>query len=363
MFMTGYTVLDIGMVFTVVHVISIPVTYLIGRLFDRIPIRHGLVLIDALEGTSSILFGLAYGPIAPLMLFMGLIVNEIASMFYPLYQAAERILYPEDKMEKIFAWHIRLPEISQLIGFLVLGYVFGYIFTTPRDYRLGFIVIGLSSSVTIVYLLTYLPKLDVEERIGAEKFRFRVDTEFKLILVIEALITLAWALAPEMVLINYVVNVLGLTFFEVMVVEATVCMAAILASYLSEQIEPRHRFKAIATGYLLISLWALTMTLNPPFTATIAAYFIARFGDVLAFPFYRSWIFSKIPKEKASSLLATLSSYRKLILLTTPTIAGLLAYIKPTLPYLTSLTLFTTASLLLTIYHKLSKKTLSKFHV
>ena len=152
------------------------------------------------------------------------------------------------------------------------------------------------------------------------------------------------------------VNVLGLTFFEVMIVEATVCMAAILASYLSEQIEPRHRFKAIATGYLLISLWALTMTLNPPFTATIAAYFIARFGDVLAFPFYRSWIFSKIPKEKASSLLATLSSYRKLILLTTPTIAGLLAYIKPTLPYLTSLTLFTAVSLLLIIYHQLSKE-------
>jgi len=71
MFMTGYTVLDIGIMFTVVHVVSIPITYLIGRLFDRIPIRHGLVLIDALEGTSSILFGLAYGPIAPLMLFMG----------------------------------------------------------------------------------------------------------------------------------------------------------------------------------------------------------------------------------------------------------------------------------------------------
>ena len=83
-------------------------------------------------------------------------------MFYPLYQAAERTLYPENKMEKIFAWHIRLPEISQLIGFLVLGYVFGYIFTTPRDYRLGFIVIGLSSSVTIVYLLTSMSRRELE---------------------------------------------------------------------------------------------------------------------------------------------------------------------------------------------------------
>jgi len=353
MFMTGYNILDVGIVFTAVHIASIPITYLIGKLFDRIPIRHGLVLIDALEGTSSILFGLAYGPIAPLMLFLGLIIDEVAGMFYPLYQAAERVLYPEDKMEEIFAWHIRLPEVSQLVGFLVLGYVFGYVLTTPEGYRLGFIAIGLSSLITITYLLTCLPKIDVEERVSAKGFRFRVNAEFKLILVIEALMTLAWALAPEIVLLNYVVNVLGLTLFEVMVVEAAISIASIVATYVSEHLSTKHRFEAIAIGYLLISLWALIMFLNPPFIMTVLAYSIARFGDVLAFPFYRSWIFSKIPKEKASSLLAALSSYRRLINLVTPAIAGFLAYIKPTLPYLVSLALFTTISLLLLTHQRM----------
>ncbi|MET1159560.1 MAG: hypothetical protein ABWW65_01230 [Thermoprotei archaeon] len=139
--------MEVGIIFTLVHILSIPATYIVGKLFDRIAIRHGLVLIDALEGASSILYGSAYGPIAPLMLFLGLFIEDITRIFYPLYQAAERILYPEDRMEEVFAWHMRLPELSQLIGFLVLGYLFGYVFDTPHHYRLGFIAFWLNIRV------------------------------------------------------------------------------------------------------------------------------------------------------------------------------------------------------------------------
>ncbi len=349
MFMTGYSVLDIGVLFTVVHILSIPATYLIGRLFDKIAIRHGLVLIDALEGASSILYGLAYGPIAPVMLLLGLLIEKIAGLFYPLYQAAEKILYPEDKLEEIFAWHMRLPEASQLIGFLVLGYIFGYVFNTPEYYRVGFILIGLSSIFTIAYLVKFLPRLDRVERISVEKPVFRFTSEFKTVLLIEALTTLAWSLAPEFVLLNYIVNVLGLTLFEAMVVEAAISIGAILATYVSERIERKHRFKAMAAGYVLIALWALIMIGNPPFWLVVLAYFISRFGDTLLFPFYRAWVFSLIPREKASSLLSALSSYRRVITLFSPAIAGFLATIKPTLPYIVSLVLFIVSALILLV--------------
>ncbi len=87
MFMTEYSVLDVGIFFTLVNIVSIPVTYLIGRAFDRIPIRHGLVVIDALDGVASILYGLAYGPLAPIMLFLGRLVDKISRvcLFICLY--------------------------------------------------------------------------------------------------------------------------------------------------------------------------------------------------------------------------------------------------------------------------------------
>ena len=356
MFMTGYDILKIGIVFTLVHILSIPATYAVGRLFDKIAIRHGLVLIDALDGVASILYGLSYGPIAPLMLFIGLLVEDISKIFYPLYQAAERILYPENRMEEVFAWHIRLPEISQLAGFLLLGYIFGYVLNTPRYYRLGFIALGLSSIFTITYLLKFIPKLDIKERISIERFEFKIDKEFKLILVVEALVTLAWSIAPEIVLLNYVVNVLRLTLFEVMIVEAAISVGAILATYLSERMGKNHSLEAIAMGYILVSLWALIMYMNPPFVFVVLAYFIARFGDILAFPFYRSWVFRKVPKERASSILSALSSYRKLIALVSPALAGVLASIKPTLPYLVSLLLFIASSIILLAYRFWAKE-------
>ena len=125
---------------------------------------------------------------------------------------------------------------------------------------------------------------------------------------------------------------------------------AILATYISEKISQRYRFEAIAVGYLLVSLRALIMSLDPIFILVVIAYFIARFGEILAFPFYRSWNFSKIPKDKASSILSALSSYRRLIALISPATAGFLASIEPTLPYLVSLILFITSSIILILY-------------
>ncbi len=48
MFKLGYSVLDAGLTFTIVNLASIPLTYVVGKTFDRIPMRRGLVLIDIL---------------------------------------------------------------------------------------------------------------------------------------------------------------------------------------------------------------------------------------------------------------------------------------------------------------------------
>lgn len=349
MFMTGYNVLDVGIFFTVVNTVAIPVTYVLGKVFDKVSIRHGLVLIDVLDGVAAILYSLASGVIAPIMLFLGRLIEKISGLLYPLYQAAEKVLYPRDRLEEVFAWHMRLPELSQLFGFLILGYIFGYIFNEPIHYRIGFLAIGLSSVFTIIYLLKALPKMDVKERIKIEKFTFKIDSEFKIILLIEALSTLAWALAPNIVLLNYIINYLGYTLFEVMVVEAAISLGAILATYVTERITGRHRYKMISIGYGLITLWALLMILNPPFIVVVLAYFISRFGDTLAFPYYRAWLFSKVPANKASSVFAAISSYRRVIALISPFLAGFLASIYPLLPYLFSLPLFASVTLILFI--------------
>ena len=224
---TGYSILEVGAFFTVVNLISIPLTYLFGRAFNRWDIKKGLIAIDVLDGIAYVLYGLARGAVAPVLLFAGKTVEKLSTMLYPLYQAYEQIIYPEDRYEEIFTWHLRLPEVSQALTFPVMGYILGYLYPGPESYRWAFIIFGLFSAFTVAYIQLFLPSVGREERITPEGFTFRAG-EFKVLLAFEALLTLAWELAPEIVLINYIIFVLHRTVFEVTLVAVVSSLASII---------------------------------------------------------------------------------------------------------------------------------------
>ncbi|WP_297090290.1 MFS transporter [Thermococcus sp.] len=347
---TGYSVLEVGAFFTAVNIIAIPLTYLFGRLFNRWDIKKGLIAIDVLDGIAYVLYGLAGGAMAPLMLFVGRTVEKLSTILYPLYRAYEQIIYPEDKYEEIFAWHLRLPEIARLITFPVLGYIFGYLYPGAESYRWAFLFFGLFSAVTVAYIRLFLPSVGREERITPEGFTFKAG-EFKLLLAFEALLTLAWALAPELVLINYVVFVLHKTVFEVTLIACASSLASIIGTYASERVPKGRDFQVIGLGMFINAVYALVMALSPPFWLALAVYALGDFGNTLWLPFYRSWQFSLIPKERASEFHAAISSYNRLIGLVTPFIAGALASVHATLPYAASLVLFlVTGALFMWLY-------------
>lgn len=53
-------------------------------------------------------------------------------------------------------------------------------------------------------------------------------------------------------------------------------------------------------------------------SSVLLVYFISRYGDILAFTFYRAWLYNMLLSEKALTIFAALSSYRRTILLFTP---------------------------------------------
>ncbi len=344
MLQTGYSVLDVGAFFTAVNLAFIPLTYLVGRFFNQYPLKYGLVLIDAFEGSAYILYSLAQGALAPIALFLGRLLENLSGLFYPLYQAFEQIIYPEDRYEEIYAWHLRLPEISQFVGFLVLGYLFGYVWNTPRSYRHAFLAFGLYSAVMVIYMLVFLPPVDRTERITPEGWTFPGLKSYSLLLLIEGLYTAAGAMAPNFVLLYYIVVHLKKTLFEVMLIEAGMSVTTVLATYVSERVPKNRGMLAISAGLLLNTLNVGIMSMSPSFPFALLAYAIGRFGSTLAFPFYRAWLFGFIPRERVSEFHAALSGYNRLIGLLAPLLAGGLAYLHPALPYRVSLVLFLVTS-------------------
>ncbi len=74
-----------------------------GKVFTYNDLRIGIVSIDFLEGISRILLGLAYGPIAPIIILIALIFEDLSGYFYPIYPAYEKLIYPSDKMKDALA--------------------------------------------------------------------------------------------------------------------------------------------------------------------------------------------------------------------------------------------------------------------
>jgi len=293
--------------------------------------------------------GFAKGAIAPVMIFLSYLMDKISGLFYPLYQAVEKVIYPKDRMEEILSWHMRLPELSQMLGFPIFGFIFGYVLTNPENYRNGFIIFGLVSIIMIFYILKYLPKLDISERLETKRYEFRSPKEFGIFILAYTLYLIAWSLAPGIVFVNYIVNVLHLTLFEVALVESFMSLSSIISTYFTEKIPSSKRFEAIGIGLIFIFIWALIMYLNPPFEIVLIAYFLCSFGDTLTFPFMRGWFFSLIPKDRASEFTSIVSSYVRLLGIFTPLISSFLASLNPTLPYLVSMILFISEGLVLII--------------
>ncbi|WP_297416988.1 MFS transporter [Thermococcus sp.] len=339
---TGYSILEVGAFFTSINIASVPLTYLFGRAFNRWDMKKGLITIDVLNGIAYVLYGLSKGAVAPVVLFAGRAVEKLSTMLYPLYRAYEQIIYPEDRYEEIFAWHLRLPEISRLLTFPVMGYILGYVYPGPKSYRWVFIIFGLFSAFTVAYIWRFLPSVGKEGRITPEGFTFRAG-EFKLLLAFETLLTLAWGLAPEIVLINYIIFVLHKTVFEVTLVAVVSSLASIAGTYASERVPNGRGFQAIAFGMFLNAFNVFIMALSPPLWAVLAAYTVGNFGDTLWFPFYRAWMFKLIPREKTSEFHAAISSYHRVIGIVTPFVAGVLASVHATLPYAVSLAFFVIA--------------------
>ncbi len=183
------------------------------------------------------------------------------------------------------------------------------------------------------------------ERLTPGGFTFRAG-EFKVLLAFEALLTLAWELTPEVVLINYIVFALKKTVFEVALVAVVSSLASIIGTYASEHFPKGRGFQGMSLGMLTSALYAALMMISPPFWLVIIAYSLDAFGGTFWFPFYRSWMFKLIPKERASEFHAAISSYKKVIGIVTPFMAGALASVHATLPYAFSLAFFLLAGVM-----------------
>lgn len=340
---TGYTVLEVGVLFTAAQVLGIPLTLWLGKVFTRTDMRKGLMTVDALGSLSTFLYYLAYGPLAPLMVLAGQLVDEASGTLYFIYPAYERVIYPEDRLKEALAWHLRVPELAIIVSYPVVGFILGYVCTSPACFRNLFLLFAMYELALIPYIYFCFKPVILEKEAGeaggAEGGLREYWRRYRYYVLADVLFIAAWNLAPRLALVYYVMEWLRGNMFHVAVLEATISTATLTGTWLVDRVKEDSTFKAMMAGATVTATGLGALILTRDFVLALTAAYVMRLGDTFVFVFKRTWLFRIMGRAEASKVSAALSSIRRGISAVSPALAGALAYLDPRTPYAACLAL------------------------
>lgn len=314
-----YTLVEMGLLFSLAALAEVIFTYAAGKLLDRIPCNYGIAFIDFFEAVALIVYGIAQNYYH---ILTGKLLERIGNVFTPSYTVYENEAYKED-YETIYQYHLMAPEIVQLVAFPVLGFLLTYMFTSVRAYRLFFIMLGLANFMVILYILRGLPR--VEPAVSMEqKLELSLPTGLYAVVGAEIMLVFGNSVGSHFILIYYILDTLKGTFFTVTAVEAVVSSAIIITIMLSLYKKP-DMVKAAQCGIVLMMVYAALMSWAPAVWVIFLAYFLNSVGHSLWFPRHRALLMNMIPEEKRGEILGTMASLNKIIFIVAPFFAAFIA--------------------------------------
>jgi len=345
LFMSGYVVLQLGVLFTLVNIIVASGPLIVGKLLDRaLGARIAMSVIHFLEFLGYLIIFLAAGPYTSLILLIGLTVMKFGTIFYPIYPTYEHYAFPEEIREKAFLYHIIIPEYVQGLAFPIMGFVLSYVFPSLLAYRYLFLGLAAGNLLMIAYIHSRIGEIkEARFKVEKSKNKFRIAKAFFSIFAIEICLLLAESLIPTLVLAYFVLLLLKYSFFTLMLLEVMNSAVTILMGNILKNKEVNSR-NWLVIGVLLFMLGQGMFILAGYLKSIIpvfAAIVFLTAGNVLWFPVHRSLLYRTIPREKRGTFFGSISTVERTISIFIPFISALLITIYVYLPFVIAMTLYT----------------------
>ncbi|MCD6563926.1 MAG: hypothetical protein J7K23_08465 [Thermoproteales archaeon] len=355
LFKNSYSPLDIGIIFTFAKISSIPLTYLIGKYFAYHDLKKGLIAIDLLGALSFIFYFLAKGELITIMIILATFVDEIAKIFYPIYSAYERAIYPTRKLKEIMEWHLRLPELSIIISYLSMGFYYAYI--CPKDECIlnTFLLFAFIELFFAYFILNRFKTIILKEQCHKKIKSFSLKLSFPIAVWIYTIYVNSWVLLPSFAWVNFIMKEYGGNIFYIAVVESVISFSSIIATYISNFFKEEQGYIVMIFSVIIIAVSLTFVVMRPFFFQLIALAFFIRLGDALWFIYNRTWMYKSIDKEDISEVMASISAINRGFGVIAPYITGFLAVINTILPFMLGL-LMMIIVILLTFYDFLKRQ-------
>ena len=341
LFLLGYTVEEVGLLYTAFALIGALITFAFGSLLDRkITPKSGIIAIELMGAGASFIYA---GARSSFDIILGGSVEKISSVFFVAYQVYEKDAYPEEIREKVFAYHMAFPQLAVVLTYPIVGYLLSYVFTSILSYRLLYLIDGFLAILLAVYVYKYLPNISKvisfkEKDEKSKKIRFKdmknkISRQLLFVALGEIFVVIGFTFAPGFILANYIYNVLGFTVIYFVLLDVISGGISALASMIVSEGDKKLRFKMIYGGITMMLVYSLTVyslqflefsafiNLILFFSATV----ILEFGHTFYFIYERSYLYDSIPPEYRGTILGTITSVYKVIAIGIPALVGFIA--------------------------------------
>ncbi len=335
--LTGYGIVGVGALFTIINIIEIFFPIIFGRLFDRkISVKMAMSFIYSLEGLAYLLFYFVYGSTGWIFLTLGVFIMKFATVFYPIFPTYEHYVYPKEIRERAMIYHLMVPEYVQIVAFPIFGFFLTYIYPSVSAYKNTLLLLSAGSFLMILYIFYVIEDIrDTKIEVEKEEFKFRIPPEFIKLFLIEDFLILAESMLPLIAMTYFVMFLLHQSFFVLMLLEVTNSAVTIIMGQYLKHKELKKRSLLIggvlifATANVFYILAAWRMSIIP----LIFAVILQTLGNVFWFPVHRTMLYNTIPKEKRGTFFGSMSTMFRLSTAIAPFISTLLISLWVYLPF------------------------------
>ena len=338
MLITGISVFEAGLIFTLSSLISSCMNFIVGKWLDKGNPNLLMCIISIIEGSAYLLYFVGFKIKNILWIISASTLEKLSYGFYPAYVIYEYEAYPEHIREKVYVYHNVLPLISQAITYPVIGYIIGILSPTYQTLLNSLLIIAFLSYISALLPLYWLPRVRstriVENRASYKGF---VPKGFYPIALTLLLVGFSYQITPSIVLVNLFIKVLGGGLFAISVYEAISGITTVLFSIPLLKVKKEKGKLMVILGLLFMCISNLMLALGRRIEFAFLSSFLFSAGYAIMDPFFMDILFSKIPSDKKGTILGGLAGIRRIMGIITPTLSGYLAqYIAPNSPYLTS---------------------------
>ena len=326
LFNLGWNIISIGILLSFGSIITIFGNILIGYLFDRgFQPKYAMIIIDSCSILYYLLFAIATDP---MYIFVATAIFNFISPLFVAYQTIERAVYPQEDLEKTFSLHMMLPNASQIIGVLLLGFFLSYIVPGVLGFKIIFLATAIFYVGVVLFIILEIPKTETAkiQKLSISKIPKRLIP----IASAELIIVFAYSIAPEFILLDYVYNIISLDIFQISLILVMANIAGIIGSLPGEKIKVSRKTIAIsiiggAVAYIMIYFVYYITNILYLVIALGVLVFMSYAFDTLWFIMHRSYFYKLVPEEMKGIIFGTMSSLRNILFLVTPLLSSIIA--------------------------------------